>query len=662
MSTEDSASKRNNSEAAWLRAVVETAADGVILIDSQGSVLMFNPACEKLFQYRADELIGENVKKLMPAHYRDAHDRYLENFNRTGQRKIVGIGREVIGQRKDGTTFPMHLSVGEAKQGAGSSIFVGIVHDLTEHERVERVLRESAARLRAVVDTAVDGVILIDARGLIIKFNPACERLFKYSLEEVIGRNVRMLMPAPYRAEHDGYVRNYLTGGEKKIIGIGREVVGQRKDGSTFPMDLSVGEAKQDGESIFVGIIHDLTDRKRTEKQLIQAQKMEAVGQLSGGIAHDFNNLLTVIVGNAEYLGEQLASRDDLKRLADDICSAGERGAELTQSLLSFSRKQMLRPVETECNRLLDSMHKLLRRTMREDIEIVTDFDPDLQVAFADSAQLESAILNLALNARDAMMSGGRLSITTANALLDNQDHNINPEVRSNEYVLIAVTDNGEGMPKPVLDRVFEPFFTTKDVGKGSGLGLSMVYGFAKQSNGHVSIYSEPGLGTTVRMYLPALPATAREAVALSAGDEEIPPSSAETILIVEDDPFVRSYAVMSLRSLGYRVTAAVDGNDALRKLDTDMHVDLLFTDIVMPGGINGLELADLARKARPELRLLLTSGYALETLTARGHLRDGSPILAKPYRKAELVRRLREALGAPPRYQSSDAAVALRN
>jgi PAS domain S-box-containing protein len=643
----DGTSSQSNSEAAWLRAVVETAVDGVILIDAGGSVLMFNPACEKLFRYQAEEVIGKNVKVLMPGHYRDAHDGYLQNFHRTGERKIIGIGREVIGQRKDGSTFPMHLSVGEAKQEEGSSIFVGIVHDLTERERVDRVLRESAARLGAVVDTAVDGVILIDAQGLIMKFNPACEKLFKYRAEEVAGQNVRMLMPAPYRSEHDGYIRNFLTSGERKIIGIGREVVGRRKDGSTFPMDLSVGEAKQDGESIFVGIIHDLTDRKRTEEQLIQAQKMEAVGQLSGGIAHDFNNLLTVIVGNAEYLGEQLASREDLKRLADDICSAGERGAELTQRLLAFGRKQTLRPVATECNKLLDSMHKLLRRTMREDIDIKTDFDPDLRIAFADPAQLESAILNLALNAQDAMVSSGQFSITTANASLDDQDHNVHPDVRAGEYVLIAVTDNGEGMPKPVLDRVFEPFFTTKDVGKGSGLGLSMVYGFAKQSNGHVSIYSEPGLGTTVRIYLPALSARTKEAPLPSRPEREPVTSSAETVFIVEDDPFVRCYAVMSLQSLGYRVTAAVDGNDALQKLSTDSHIDILFTDIVMPGGINGWELADLARKARPNLRVLLTSGYALETLTAHGHMRDGSAILAKPYRKAELARRLRETLAA---------------
>jgi signal transduction histidine kinase len=388
------------------------------------------------------------------------------------------------------------------------------------------------------------------------------------------------------------------------------------------------------------------------ERELMRASRLESLGVLAGGIAHDFNNLLTVIVGNAEHLSEQLAPRADLKRLADDICSAGERGAELTQRLLSFSRKQTLRPVATECNMLLDSMHKLLRRTLREDIEIKTDFDSELRPAFADPAQLESAVLNLALNAQDAMSSGGRLSISTANASLDILDHNVHPEVRVGEYVVIAITDNGEGMPKSVLDRVFEPFFTTKDVGKGSGLGLSMVYGFAKQSNGHVSIYSEPGLGTTVRLYLPAVTEKAKTVSSLPLPvRHEVTQRGVETVFIVEDDPFVRSYAVMSLQSLGYRVTSAVDGNDALQKLGTDLQVDLLFTDIVMPGGINGWELAELARRARPDLRVLLTSGYALETLSAQGHLRDGAFILTKPYRKAELARRLREALAAPLRH-----------
>ncbi|SEO11062.1 PAS domain S-box protein [Bradyrhizobium sp. OK095] len=890
--------------ARWLRAVVETAVDGVILIDASGRVLMFNPACEKLFKYRSDEVVGQNVKMLMPGHYRQEHDRYLDNFAKTGKRKIIGSGREVLGQRKDGSTFPMDLSVGEAKQDDGS-IFVGIIHDLTERERAEQALRESAARLKAVVDTAVDGVILIDARGRIIMFNPACERLFQYSVDEVMHENVKLLMPSSYRIEHDGYIRNFLDSGERKIIGIGREVVGQRKDGSTFPMnlsvgeakqdgesifvgiihdlterkraeqsvhdsersfrllvegvadyaiytldlegrvtswnsgaerikqftaaeilgrhvrefytederlsgepernletvrregryeveawrvrkdgskfwasvvvdaitneqgqllgyakitrdiserrraeqaihdagmristvvqtavdgviwidaagliqmfnpaceklfgylaeevfgqnvkilmpapyrdehdryldnfhrtglkkiigsgrevvgrrkdgstfpmDLSVGEAKQDGKSIFVGIIHDLTERKRTEEQLVQAQKMEMVGQLSGGIAHDFNNLLTVIVGNAEFLSEQLKPRQDLRQLANDIGRAGDRGAELTQRLLAFSRRQILRPIEIDSNQLLDGMQKMLRRALREDIEINTSFDPGLALAYADPAQLESAVLNLAVNAQDAMASGGRLTITTANASLDDHYKSLHPEVMPGEYIMVAVTDDGEGMPKNVLERVFEPFFTTKEVGKGSGLGLSMVYGFVKQSSGHVSIYSEPGLGTTVRIYLPQVSAKLPTSSGPTQMDEALLPKGTETVLVVEDDPFVRSYAVMRLQSLGYSVVAAVDGKDALDKLRTDIRVDVLFTDIVMPGGINGWNLAELAQQMRPGLPVLLTSGYALETLIKHGRHREGAVVLTKPYRKADLALRLREVLKAPP-------------
>jgi PAS domain S-box-containing protein len=639
------APEQSGIDAALLRAVVDTAISGVMLIDACGRVLMFNPACERLFGYRADEVIGQNVKLLMPAPYRDEHDHYLDNFRRTGVRKIIGIGREVFGQRRDGSTFPMDLAVGEARQ-RGESIFVGIIHDLTERESVGKALREGAARLKAVVETAVDGVILIDARGQVLMFNPACEKLFKFRAREIIGHNVKMLMPTPYRGEHDGYLKNFHQTGVRKIIGIGREVTGQRKDGSTFPMDLSVGEAIQDGESIFVGIIHDLTSRKKTEEQLVQAQKMETVGQLSGGIAHDFNNLLTVIVGNAEFLADQLKSREDLRQLADDIGRAGERGAELTQRLLAFSRRQTLRPVEINCNELVDSMRKLLRRTLREDVEIKMDLDPDIAPAFADPAQLESAILNLGLNAQDAMADGGRLTITTSGASLDDHYQTLHPEVRPGEYVLIAITDSGEGMSQAVLDRAFEPFFTTKEVGKGSGLGLSMVYGFVKQSNGHVAIYSEPLLGTTVRMYLPVHAAkTPTVRPPRRAFENQGPADGAETVLVVEDDPFVRSYAVRCLQSLGYAVVAATDGSDALDKLRADVHIDVLFTDIVMPGGINGWELASRAQQIRPALPVLLTSGYALETLIKHGRANRESHILTKPYRKMDLARRLRELL-----------------
>jgi PAS domain S-box-containing protein len=515
---------------------------------------------------------------------------------------------------------------------------------LRQFRQSQQALRESMARLTAVVETAVDGFILIDSRGRILLFNPACERLFGYRADEVFHENVKMLMPETYSLHHDDYLKNFLQTGERKIIGIGREVTGLRKDGSTFPMDLSVGEAKQDGESIFVGIIHDLTERKLTEQQLRQAQKMEMVGQLSGGIAHDFNNLLTVIVGNAEHLGEQLKSRQDLRQFADDICQAGERGAELTQSLLAFSRRQMLQPVAVNCHDLLGSMRKLLRRTLRENIEIRTDFSSEVVAAFADRAQLESALLNLALNAQDAMPAGGHLTLATAVVSLDEQYQDLHPEIEAGTYAMIAVTDDGEGMTPEVAARAFEPFYTTKEVGKGSGLGLSMVFGFAKQSNGHVSIYSEPGLGTTVRLYLPHVTTHAQAPAAPE--EEKSLPKGSETILVAEDDPFVRSSVILRIESLGYTVVAAVNGSDALLKLRANPDIDMLFTDIVMPG-MSGWELADLAHQIRPGLPVVFSSGYALESLVAQGRASAQSIILTKPYRKAELAERLREALAA---------------
>ncbi|MCA1413851.1 PAS domain S-box protein [Bradyrhizobium sp. NBAIM20] len=499
----------------------------------------------------------------------------------------------------------------------------------------QRAMRESVARLTAIVETAVDGVILFDAKDRILLFNPACERLFGYRADEVMNRNVGMLMPEADAAP-DRQARHFATGGE---------AVGLRKDGTTFPMELSVGQARQDGELIFVGIVHDLTARKLTEQQLQQAQKMETVGQLSGGIAHDFNNLLTVIIGNAEHLSEQLKARPDLGRFADDICQSGERGAELTQRLLAFSRRQLLRPQTIDCRSLLDSMFKLLKRTLREDIEIRTTSGPGTILAFADRAQLESAVLNLALNAQDAMPSGGHLTLATELITIEDDDGAVHREVAPGSYVLIAVTDDGEGMTPEVAARAFEPFFTTKEVGKGSGLGLSMVYGFAKQSGGHVSIYSEAGLGTTARIYLPRA-STGRSQADLPDG-EDTAPRGYETVLIVEDDPFVRSSVIRRVEALGYRVVAAVNGKDALQQLQGDPGIDLLFTDIVMPGGMSGWELADQARRVRPGLPVLFTSGYALETLVEQGRAQARAVVLTKPYRKVELAQRLRDALAA---------------
>jgi PAS domain S-box-containing protein len=473
-------------------------------------------------------------------------------------------------------------------------------------------------------------------------FNPACEVLLGRSAADALGQNVRTLMPEPYRREHDGYMARHIETGERRIIGIGREVTGLRADGVTFPMRRSVGEGWFEGERVFVGFIHDLTETKRAENRLVQAQKMEAVGQIAGGIAHDFNNLLTVILGNTELLQDSISDPED-RQMIDMISAAALRGAELTARLLAFGRKQLLHPQELKINALIRHMQVLLRRTLREDIALTLSLEEQLPHALADAGQLEAALLNLTLNAQDAMPDGGSLTISTSVLVLDAQYRDAHPEVRPGEYIAISVTDDGTGMTQEVRDRVFEPFFTTKDVGKGSGLGLSMVYGFVKQSNGGVTIYSEPQLGTTVRIYLPGAvgevetPRPTQEPSQISRGSE--------TVLVVEDDPFVRNYAVTCLSRLGYKVLEAENAPDVLKLFERGIEPDLLFTDIVMPGGMNGWDLAQRAKALRPEMKVLFTSGYALETLIARGQLDADAAILNKPYRRADLAARLRAQL-----------------
>ena len=627
-------------DATAFRAITHADPTPTLLVRRDGVVVAANPAAEALLSPNIGEMLRTDDASVLAT----LLDRGAASPE--GQSADIALAiasDDVLHVRCDAAALDSASLILRLREDHGEG--VSTIDDLQNQIRRREA---SEARLRAVIETAVDGVILSDAHGTVLVFNPACEKLFGYRAEEVIGQNVRMLMPQPFREEHDGYLRHYRCTGERRIIGIGREVVGQRKDGSTFPMDLSVGEAHHGGERIFVGIIHDLTYRKRMEEQLIQAQKMEAVGQLSGGIAHDFNNLLTVIIGSGETLSQKLKARPDLQHYAELVQRAGERGAELTNRLLAFSRRQMLRPTNVDCNELLRSMRTLLRRTLREDIVVRTELEPELWTAVADPGQLESAVLNLALNAQDAMPDGGRLTIATANAPLDERYTDAHLEVTSGRYVMIAVTDDGQGMPREVLEHVFEPFFTTKEVGKGSGLGLSMVYGFVKQSNGHVTIYSELGLGTTVRIYLPVSETALSADPVRDAEQTDEVPMGRESVLVVEDDSFVRAFAISSLESLGYRVLPAMDAPEALAMLQDDEPVDLLFTDIVMPGGMNGWELAARAQRMRPALKVLLTSGYAVETLAARGRGDPEMLLLNKPYRKSDLARRVRDALAAP--------------
>jgi signal transduction histidine kinase len=382
-----------------------------------------------------------------------------------------------------------------------------------------------------------------------------------------------------------------------------------------------------------------------TESQVRQAQKMEAIGQLTGGVAHDFNNILTVITGTIEILDEAVKDRPHLAQITNMMGAAAARGADLTRHLLAFARRQPLHPRSVDVNALVIEAARLLRPTLGEQVEIESMLAHDTAPALIDPSQLSTAILNLALNARDAMQNGGKLTLETKNVVLDENYAAMSSDVNPGNYVMIAVSDSGEGIPASLLEKVFEPFYTTKDVGRGSGLGLSMVYGFVKQSNGHIKIYSEEGHGTTVKLYLPQAAGVA-DALPAEAGISELERGD-ETILIVEDDALVREYVVTQISRLGYDTLAASNAAEALAIINGPERIDLLFTDVIMPGGMNGRQLAIEAEMRRPGLKVLFTSGYTENAIVHHGRLDAGVLLLPKPYISSDLARMIRTALAS---------------
>ena len=415
-------------------------------------------------------------------------------------------------------------------------------------------------------------------------------------------------MPEPFHSEHDSYLDQYRKTGKKKLIGIGREVEGRRKNGDLFPIHLGVGETVVGDTRLFVGSITDLTEIKGLEKQLLDAHRMEAVGQLTRGIAHDFNNLLTIISSNAEFLTDEIDDEDEARLLVSAIQQASSRGASLANRLLAFSRQQTLSPDPTDVALLMGGLYDMLRRTLGETVEMTIEPDQDLWPAIIDSSQLENALINLAVNATDAMPTGGILTIKALNVAVGGSDTDRCENLNPGDYVMVSVTDTGIGMSPDVLEKAAEPFFTTKDAGQGSGLGLSMVYGFAKQSGGHLSIHSEVSQGTTINLYLPrSSQAAASEANEEPRGNGK----GSERILVVEDDKFLREIPERILRDHGYEVVGAENGDEAICHLKDNGTFDLLFTDIILPGKMTGLDIAEEAHRLQPNIKVVYTTGYA---------------------------------------------------
>ena len=526
------------------------------------------------------------------------------------------------------------------------------VNELLEEEIAERTaaLGESESRFRLLVKGVVDyAIFMLDREGRVTNWNTGAERIKGYAASEIIGQHFSRFYTEEDRAE--GIPQRALATAVRtgKFEAEGWRV---RKDGTRFWANVLIDAIRDDaGELIgFAKVTRDMTERRAVEERLRQAQKMEAIGQLTGGVAHDFNILLTVIFGNLETLQRRLPEKDDddLRRLVEGAIRGATRAAQLTHRLLAFSRRQPLEPKPVNLNRLVAAASELLQRTLGERVAVETVLGAGLWWVQVDPSQLESALLNLAVNARDAMPEGGKLTIETANTYLDEAYAAGQDDLAPGQYVLLAVSDTGTGMSKEIIVRAFEPFFTTKAPGEGTGLGLSQVYGFIKQSGGHVKIYSEPGEGTTVKLYLPRLATAPGQGESAETGPMAPMARRGETILVVVDDDDVRAHSVDILRELGYRVIAAPDGPSALRILESEPEIRLIFTDIGLPGGLNGRHLAEEARRRYPALRVLYTTAYARNAILHQGRLEPGVDVVLKPFTYAALAAKIREVLDRP--------------
>jgi len=616
-------------------AVVESSNDAIITKALDGTITGWNGAAERLFGHTSAEAVGRHIDIIVPPDRRAEVGDILDRVSNGERIQHYETSR----MHKDGRNVDVSLSVSPIRSASGDIIGASkTARDITENNRTLRALTGEVEERQRIFETSQDLILVTDTAGNFIQVSPSATTILGYEPAEMIGHSaVEFIHPddlentrSEMRAARRGLSkRNFET----RYIG---------KDGKAVSLNWSGTWSEPVRRHFFIG--RDLTEKQTAEAQMRHVQKMDAIGQLTGGVAHDFNNILTVITGTIGILEEAVAGQPELVSIARLIDEAAERGASLTKHLLAFARKQPLQPREIDVNSLVLEAAKLLHPTLGEQVEIKPLLADDAWTALVDPSQLTTAVLNLALNARDAMPRGGKLALETSNVYLDENYASMHDEVTPGNYVMVAVSDTGVGIPAALLERVFDPFFTTKEVGKGTGLGLSMVFGFVKQSGGHIKIYSEDGHGTSVKMYLPratGLNQTAAEAL-ISANVE----GGHEAVLVVEDDSMVRRYVVTQIESLGYTTLEAANAADALKILDT-AQIDLLFTDVIMPGTMNGRQLVEEALRRKPSLKVLYTSGYTENAIVHHGRLDSGVLLLAKPYRKSELARMLRLALAS---------------
>ena len=637
------------------RTLLEAVPDAIVAVNHDGVILQVNSQTEGLFGYTREELIGQRIEILVPDRQREAHRHHFSRFTQTPKTRRMGAGLELKGRRRDGSEFPVEISLSPVATDRGT-VVLSAIRDVSDRKRIEeelvraneelsrrkdRQLWEYQNRLALVVDSSQDAIIGKNLDGIITNWNKGAERIYGYKAEEVVGRSITLLAPPDRNEEIPQIIEDIRQGRQVEHF----ETVRVTKEGRHLNVSISVSPIRDSAGDI-VGastIARDVTAQKKTEEQLRQGQKMEAVGRLAGGVAHDFNNILGIITSCTELLRPHLGSDPLSVELAGYIRDACKRGSSLTRQLLAFSRRQPVQPRVFELNERLQDVSKLLRPLMGDDVKVV--FLPRSESAFvdADPGQIDQIVLNLAVNSRDAMQNGGKFVIETDTADFDQGFARQHPPMQPGRYVMLAVSDNGSGMDEATRSRIFEPFFTTKEVGKGTGLGLATVYGIVKQSGGHIWVYSELGRGTTFKIFLPS----AEEKAGMgSAVEPEVahPHGDGSVIVLVEDDSIMRRLTRQILQDQGYSVIEAQDGKSALEVIASHQgSIDLVLTDVVMPG-LSGPELVLRLMDSHPETRFLYMSGYTGELVVDHG-LAEGVALLEKPFTRAALLTAIEKTL-----------------
>jgi PAS domain S-box-containing protein len=640
MTEQKIAEERLREQKVLLDAALQNMSHGLCMFDADGRIVLFNERYRAMMGAPAEFLQGLSLLDLFK------HRRTTGDFNGDPEEFFADVMADVHAGKWDTKTMESQngrtLRVVDRPMAGGG--WVATFEDITEWQKAQEALRESEQMGRAIIDTALDAFVQLDESGIVIGWSPKAEAMFGWSREEIVGRTLGdLIIPEANRAAYAERIAQFVGSAADGNSGRRYEAPSLRRDGTPFNSEVSLTALHRRDGTIINAFIRDITDKTAAEEQLRQSQKMESVGQLTGGIAHDFNNMLAVITGTIDILGDAVSDKPQLAAIAKLISEAADRGAELTGHLLAFARKQPLQPREIDANALMIESEKLLRRTLGEQVEIDLRLESNIWPALIDPTQLTTALLNLAVNARDAMPNGGKLTLETKNVVLDQSYARANAEVHAGDYVMVAVSDTGDGIPEAIRQKIFEPFFTTKEIGRGTGLGLSMVYGFVKQSAGHIKVYSEERHGTTFKLYLPRAGSLAEDIA--EAPHESAIEGGTETILVVEDDALVRGSVTTLLQSLGYETLTAANAAEALAIADDGAQFDLLFTDVIMPGTMNGRQLAEEMAKRRAALKVLFTSGYTENAISHHGRLDPGVLLLAKPYRNVELARMLRSAL-----------------